>query len=73
MVPMFLLAAAALVTPPAASRTSASVQATATIRIVKGVALRLDGSFNPDAPPARVSVTKSVDGSIHQMKVIEFQ
>jgi len=70
---VLLLAAAALVTPPAASRASASVQATATIRIVKGAALRLDGSLNPGAPPVRVSVTKSADGSVHQLKVIEFQ
>jgi len=70
---VLLLAAAALVTPPTASRASASVQATATIRIVKGATLRLDGSLNPGVPPARVSVTKFADGSIHQLKVIEFQ
>jgi hypothetical protein len=32
---------------------SASAQATATIRIVRAVRLKIDGSCNPDAPPAR--------------------
>ena len=71
--PMLLFAVAALAPPSYVSRISANVQATATIRIVKAVALKLDGSFNPDAPPARMSVVKSSDGSILQLKVIEFQ
>ena len=70
---MLLFAAAALAPPSSVSRTSASVQATATIRIVRAVALKLDGSFNPDAPPARISVVKASDGSILHVKVIEFQ
>ena len=70
---MLQFAAAALAPPSSVSRTSASVQATVTIRIVKAVALKLDRSSNPDAPPARMSVVKSADGSILQLKAIEFQ
>lgn len=70
---MLLLAAATLVTAPPPPRVSASVQATATIRVVSGVTLKLDGSPNPDAPPAREIVLKAADGSTQPMKVIEFQ
>ena len=70
---MLLLAAATLVTAPPQPRVSASVQATATIRVVSGVTLKLDGSPNPDAPPAREIVLKAADGSTQPMKVIEFQ
>ena len=70
---MLLVAAAALVTAPPQSRVSASVQATATIRVVSGVTLKLDGSPNPGAPPAREIVLKAADGTRQPVKIIEFQ
>ncbi len=70
---MFLVAAAAIASTAPTARTSAIVQATATIRVVKGVVLKLDGSSNAGAPLARDSLVKSPDGSTRQLKVIEFQ
>jgi hypothetical protein len=71
--PMFVLAAAALATMPPPSRTSATAQATATIRVMRAVELKLDGSPNPGAPPPRDSQVRSADGSSQSLKVIEFQ
>jgi hypothetical protein len=76
MAMMFLLAAAALTTqpaPPQSRPVSAVVQATATIRVINAVELKLDGRANPDAPPARDSVIKAADGSSQPAKLIEFQ
>jgi hypothetical protein len=73
---MLFLAAAALATPsamPATPRFSTVAQATATIRVVTGVRLKLDGSVNPDAPAARDSAIKSADGPSQPAKLIEFQ
>jgi len=70
---MIFLAAAALATKAPEPRVSAVVQATATIRIVSGVSLKLDGSPNADAPPARDSIIKTSDGTSHPAKLIEFQ
>ena len=70
---MFLIAAAALATVAPAATTSPNVQATATVRIVKGVVLKLDGSSAPGAPLVRDSLVKSADGSTQQVKLIEFQ
>lgn len=70
---MFLIAAAAIATVAPSTRTSASVQATATIRVIKGVVLKLDGSSNPGAPLTRDSLVKSADGSMQRLKLIEFQ
>jgi hypothetical protein len=49
-----------------------AAQATATIRVIRGVELRF-GRDNPDAPPARECVLKTADGSAHRAKLIEFQ
>jgi hypothetical protein len=71
---MLLLAAAALATastPPAAP--SVTVQATATIRVLTAVRLRLDGAVNPGAPPARNTVLRLSDGTAQPAKLIEFQ
>jgi hypothetical protein len=71
---MLLIAAAALATastPPVG--TSATVQATATIRIVAGVRLKFDAASNPGAPPARNAVIKLSDGTAQPAKLIEFQ
>lgn len=70
---MIILAAAALATKAPEPRVSAVVQATATIRIISGVSLKLDGSGNVDAPPARDSIVKGSDGTRQPAKLIEFQ
>jgi len=74
---MIILAAAAFSTsspqPAAPSRTAVTVQATATIRIVSGIVLKLDAPTNPGAPPSRNSVIHAADGSTAPAKLIEFQ
>ena len=44
-----------------------------TIRIVRAVRLKFDGSRNPDAPPARNSRIRAADGIPQPAKLIEFQ
>ena len=72
---MFLLvAAAALATvqpPPAAPASSA--QATATIRVVRAVRLKLDAAVNPGAPDAHNAVLRLSDGTARPAKLIEFE
>ena len=70
---MVILAAAALVTLSPTPRAPAVAQATATIRVVEAVRVKLDGSTKPGAPPARDSVVKVGDGSTRPAKLIEFQ
>ena len=74
---MILFAAAALATVStpnmAPSHASATVQATATIRVVQGVQLKLDAAVNPGAPPARDAVLRLSDGTTQRAKLIEFQ
>ena len=71
---MLLIAAAALasvstpVTPP-----SATAQATATIRVLAAVRLRLDATVNPGAPDARDAVVRQGDGTAEAARLIEFQ
>jgi hypothetical protein len=68
-----ILAAAALVSLPSeAAPLRASVQATATIRVIRAVQLKF-GAPNPDAPPARECVLKTADGASQRAKLIEFQ
>jgi hypothetical protein len=70
---MFLIAAAVLATAPTAPQAPlATAQATATIRVIRGVELKFGGD-NPDAPPARECVLRTADGSTHRAKLIEFQ
>jgi hypothetical protein len=70
---MFLLAAALATasTPPAAR--SVTVQATATIRVMTSVRLKLDAEVNPGAPDARNAVLRLADGTSQPAKLIEFQ
>jgi hypothetical protein len=72
--PMLLIAATALaaLTPPPRP-VGAIAQATATIRIVTAVVLRLDGSPNEGAPSVRDSTLRGADGTTQQAKLIEFQ
>ncbi|MGN6848793.1 MAG: hypothetical protein ACTHJK_04855 [Sphingomicrobium sp.] len=73
MGPLVAVAAALAMPPSHGHPVSATVQATATIRIVSGVTLRLDAPNNPDAPPSRDTVIRSADGSTAPAKLIEFQ
>jgi hypothetical protein len=76
---MVLFAAAALATslapppPPPPRPTGAVVQATATIRVISGVALKLDAPSNPGAPRSRNSLIRASDGSLTPAKLIEFE
>lgn len=71
---MFLIAAAALATASTPPRgPSVTVQATATIRVLAGVRLKLDGSSNPGAPAPRDAVLKLGDSTTQSVRVIEFQ
>ena len=69
---MVILAAAALASLPPSQPVRAAVQATATIRVIRGVQLKF-GRDNLDAPPARDCVLKTADGSSQRAKIIEFQ
>ena len=70
---MIILAAAALATEIPQTKVAATVQATATIRVLRAVTLKLDGSLNPDAPPAREAVIAIADGNRRIAKIIDFQ
>jgi hypothetical protein len=73
MAPMVILAAAALAAEAPQLRVTATVQATATIRVLRAVILKLDGSPNPDAPPARDTLIAAADGTRRAAKLIDFQ
>jgi hypothetical protein len=69
---MIVLAAAAVAlatSQPSSPTVSATAHATATIRVVTAVRLKLDGTDNPGAPPVRNAVLRSRDAA----KLIEFQ
>jgi hypothetical protein len=71
---LLVVAAAVFASPsPPSHPVSAMAQATATIRVVAAVRLKLDGSDNPGAPPARNAVLRSSDGTAQPAKLIEFQ
>jgi hypothetical protein len=73
---MVLLAVATIIMgqpQPQLRPVTAAVQATATIRIVSAVRLKLDSDTNPGAPQAHESVVKATDGSAQPAKLIEFQ
>jgi hypothetical protein len=72
---MFLIAAAAtIVSTPPASNVSPRVvaQATATVRIVSGVRLKLDSPRNNGAPPAHDCIV-TADGTPRRARLIEFE
>ena len=60
-------------TGASAEAATAVAQATVSIRIIRAVTLKLDGSHNEDAPPARAAVLTHADGSRRPAKLIEFQ
>ena len=72
---MVLLAAAIAATAPASSAPASSavaVQATATVRIISAVRLKLDSPTNSGAPPAHDSMVIT-NGSAQPARLIEFQ
>jgi hypothetical protein len=71
--PMLLLVATALAASPPSRPASAVVQATATVRVIAAVRLRLDGSSSSDAPPPRPATLRAADGTTQPAKLIEFQ
>jgi hypothetical protein len=70
---MIPVVAAALSTANPPLGLAATVQATITIRVLRGVTLRLDGSSNPEAPPPRATLIRSSDGSVERAQLIDFQ
>jgi len=70
---MVLIAAATLVAATPQARPFAVAQATATIRVVSAVRLKLDAPTNADAPRSRDSLVRTIDGSTQPAKLIEFQ
>ena len=72
---MLLLAAAAAVAapePPSSRPAPVVAQATAVVRIVSGVRLKLDSPTNPGAPPAHDSKVTTEDGQ-RPARLIEFE
>jgi len=73
---MFLLAAAAIVAtsapPPSQVPVRVVAQATATVRIVSGVRVKLDSPTNRGAPPAHDSIV-TADGMVRPARLIEFE
>jgi hypothetical protein len=73
---MWIAAAAALAATPAQPsewRASATVQATATIRIISGVVLKFDAPENAGAPAAHDSKVTTEEGLVRPARLIEFQ
>jgi hypothetical protein len=71
--PMLLLAAVVLAAAPPSRPASAAAQATASVQVISGVQLKLDGLLNNDAPPPRRTRLRAADGVIQPAKLIEFQ
>jgi hypothetical protein len=75
---MFLLAAAAVATAsasparPDSAPARVAVEATASVRIVAGVRLKLDSPTNAGAPPAHDS-TVNANGEARRARLIEFE
>jgi hypothetical protein len=69
-----MFAAAIVASAPASSRTAPAVvaEATATVRIVSGVRLKLDSPTNADAPPAHDSKVEA-EGKLQPARLIEFE
>jgi len=71
---LWLAAAAAIAAsaPASSAPPPAVVQATATVRILSGVRLKLDSTTNTDAPAAHDSVV-STNGTQQPARLIEFE
>jgi hypothetical protein len=72
---LLIVAAAAIVAqapPTGAPPPRVVAQASATVRIVSGVRLKLDSARNEDAPPAHDSIV-TADGTPRRARLIEFE
>jgi hypothetical protein len=71
---MLWLAAAAIAAsaPTSAPPTPVAVQARATVRIISGVRVKLDGSATELVPPPHVTIVHS-DGTAQRERLIEFE
>jgi hypothetical protein len=67
------LAAATAAPSPQGGQPVVVSQATATVRILSGVRLKLDSRVNADAPIAHDSKVTTTDGTQHPARLIEFQ
>lgn len=69
-----MFAAAIAASAPASSRPAPAVvaEATATVRIVSGVRLKLGSAINADAPPAHESKVR-IEGKLQPARLIEFE
>jgi hypothetical protein len=72
MLSLVAFAVAASVSPSAAVSVGPAVQARATVQIISGVRLKLDGQANADAPAPRDSVIQT-NGEPQPARLIEFQ
>jgi hypothetical protein len=72
MLVLFALAIAASASSGASAPVGPVVQARATVQIISGVRLRLDGRPNADAPAPRDSQIRA-NGDRHPARLIEFQ
>lgn len=70
---MMLLAAVAAIAQPGPQAPLALAQATASIRVVAAVRLKLDAYENTGAPRAHQVLIKNADGSSQAARLIEFQ
>ena len=69
---MFLVAAAIASAAPPSAPMPAVAQARASVRIISGVRLKLDGSPNPNAPRPHEAIVHT-DGGPHGARLIEFE
>jgi hypothetical protein len=72
MLSFVALAVATSVAPSAPASVGPAVQARATVQIISGVRLSLDGHANADAPAPRDSVIQT-NGESQAARLIEFQ
>ena len=73
MSPMLFIAAAILAADSPPRPSGAVAQATATVRVIRAVTLKLDGSANAEAPAPRAAMLIAADGTRRSVKLIEFQ
>jgi hypothetical protein len=69
---MLLFAAAVIATAVPPRPEQVVVQATATIRVVAAVRIKLDAPENPGAPSPRDSLVRDPDGTTQPARLIEF-
>ena len=73
MFSLAVAAALAMASSPDHRPAPVVAQATATVRIISGVRLKLDSPTNPDAPPAHDAKVITKDGETRPARLIEFE